>query len=667
MEEKGKKPFHEYFKFVKEVLHNYDIWDEKTKEAIQQNLITAENKLNDDSLYLGVVGPFSSGKSTFINSVIGRNFLPVDAVQGTTVTITVLKKGSSDDLVILYNNGEKALYSTDKYELLYRYNVITSDNFAFFEKIWLCLLMLCEKARKLFIGKTDTNKDCLSEKDLHKMLLLFKKVISVEEYGKEIESATLKLKELKMRKGIAIVDTPGTATVNERHTRAVQHAIGAVCEVFVVMIPYSEPVSLSLIKFMQENLLNQLDKCIFVVTKIELLQDDIEEYKRLLQVITKRLQNNFNIASPIVLPMPTLLHLEGQDRNMLKSGLFDLMPQEKKMELEMLYEKGLDRIYEILQEKNQNMVENKLLEICQVLASCLENKLNNEILKREIKIKEIKAQQVKALPDFETKINNLININQQAQSINEGLITSEINSMIDRERNFMIKSVQDCDDLENVLKVLKRRKSIHTISEDIVDKLKEQLPEIYKKMEESYVETVKHINSQINLFYGVCNLDNVIVASVRVSFPRGALHGVKDDMENMLIKTLDNLENAVKNETQTMFYSVRNCGPIKYFFGASGSGKKEQCVSDINSTYDNIEQAICLKMISEWEQKNNEMTKYLQEKSKDWQRKNEKKILSYITINNQDVTKNENCKVLAERYLADLKNYVSRLKENNNG
>ena len=81
-------------------------------ELIYKDINTVRNRLDDDWLYLGVVGAFSSGKSTFINSMIGKSILPTDAIQGTTVVASILKKSDVDDLEIKYLDGECIKYST---------------------------------------------------------------------------------------------------------------------------------------------------------------------------------------------------------------------------------------------------------------------------------------------------------------------------------------------------------------------------------------------------------------------------------------------------------------------------------------------------------------------------------------------------------------------------
>lgn len=70
-----------------------------------------DKRLNDDTFRITVVGEFSSGKSTFINAIIGCDVLS-HAVNETTATITHIRNVMEDDkrlntCEIFYNDGHK--------------------------------------------------------------------------------------------------------------------------------------------------------------------------------------------------------------------------------------------------------------------------------------------------------------------------------------------------------------------------------------------------------------------------------------------------------------------------------------------------------------------------------------------------------------------------------
>ena len=115
--------FSEYIEYIKQVIALYENGNEDKYLDIHKQLDIVQNRIIDEDLYLGVVGSFSSGKSTFINSVIQKNLLPTDAVQGTTVVASVLKKASYDDLEIEYTDGSVKRFSELSEELNKKYYI----------------------------------------------------------------------------------------------------------------------------------------------------------------------------------------------------------------------------------------------------------------------------------------------------------------------------------------------------------------------------------------------------------------------------------------------------------------------------------------------------------------------------------------------------------------
>ena len=260
--------FFEYIEYIKQVVTVYEKENENKYIGIHKDLDIVENRINDQNLYLGVVGSFSSGKSTFINSVIQKNLLPTDAIQGTTVAASILKKASYDDLEIQYMDGSVKRFSESSVELSEKYGVdyklrnnTNRKNLLFRRFInWI---------RKLIgIGiSTDKEEEAVSNSRIE----LFKKVIVTEELATDIKRVTLYYQNENIPYRIALVDTPGTESLNKRHNDVTKSAIDEICDAIVVIIPYDEPVSEELISYVNNNLEKSKSECIFVVTKIELL------------------------------------------------------------------------------------------------------------------------------------------------------------------------------------------------------------------------------------------------------------------------------------------------------------------------------------------------------------------------------------------------------------
>lgn len=83
----------------------------KLRPTFVHTLSDLKKRLNDDTFRIAVVGEFSSGKSTFINALIGRDIL-THAVNETTAAITYIYNVSESDprrntCEITYNDGRK--------------------------------------------------------------------------------------------------------------------------------------------------------------------------------------------------------------------------------------------------------------------------------------------------------------------------------------------------------------------------------------------------------------------------------------------------------------------------------------------------------------------------------------------------------------------------------
>ncbi len=165
-----------------------------------------EKRLNDKTFRLVVVGEFSSGKSTFINAIIGRDILKHAATE-TTATVTYIYNVSKDDnrintCDIEYADGK--IVNLPDLEKLRQYTTVESDiNVAEDIKsvsIYVCFLDvkypvvivdtpglngIADKHREITLGEIKKAHACIyllssngvkaSDKDFIKVLLNYQK------------------------------------------------------------------------------------------------------------------------------------------------------------------------------------------------------------------------------------------------------------------------------------------------------------------------------------------------------------------------------------------------------------------------------------------------------------------------------------------------------------
>lgn len=71
----------------------------------EKQLISLENRLSEGKLHLVVVGQFKRGKSTFLNALLGNDFLPSSVLPLTAIP-TFLYAGTSLRAEALGDNGD---------------------------------------------------------------------------------------------------------------------------------------------------------------------------------------------------------------------------------------------------------------------------------------------------------------------------------------------------------------------------------------------------------------------------------------------------------------------------------------------------------------------------------------------------------------------------------
>lgn len=104
--------------------------------------------------------------------------------------------------------------------------------------------------------------------------------------------------------------------------------------------------------FLEANLRDNIQKCRFIVTKIELLRKDVER-THLMNGVTKRIEQLLDVEEPVVIAAPTLVSLES--RNLIeKVDFLDYLPIETK---EFLTNQFLSDIADMTQAIHDNKEE----------------------------------------------------------------------------------------------------------------------------------------------------------------------------------------------------------------------------------------------------------------------------------------------------------------------
>ena len=484
-----------YFKFINSVNKILPYLDEKQRIYIKRELERLKCRLDDNSLYLGTVGSFSSGKSTFLNSILHKNLLPTDAIQGTTVTTSILKRSDIDDLDIVYTDGSRKIFSQNK----------------------------CDLIKEYFGGSEELSYD----NDFELQVELFKKLISVEEIGKKVNYVTFYYKNEHMPNGIALVDTPGTESLNSRHNEVTKNAIDNICDAIVVVIPQEKPVSEDLIDYINTNLEKQKQELIFAVTKVELLGDK-DELPMLMKNIKKRLEKGIDIEVKNVIPMPTFVYLKEVD-NEMKANIKAIngMPEDERIEMMKLYEDGIEKIKNILENNRVRYINKRAMNISDNIANSINNMISLRIKKEEEEKKKYKKSIMPVEKFRELAVERLEQFRRNMKKRLSDEIQN-INKELDRKKLEMQTTSKTCKKLKDIDKVFDFEK---IFSNYRVEKYEDISKKLLVEAEFEYNNAFMCNREKLLAEYSCCGVKEISInndADVFWSFADSELERVKN-------------------------------------------------------------------------------------------------------------------------------------------
>lgn len=234
------------------VLNKYN-WDDSVKRSLKKQLDTIVAKQNDKVLNISVIGEFSTGKSSFINALVGHELLAVNVLQGTTVAITIIEYGTSYSLSLVDKNGNP---TTTEYKNI---NYLSSA---------------------LQHYTTDPS------------------------YADTINHVRVTLPSDILKNGFRIIDTPGTNSLEQWHEEITRRAINDISDMSIILVDASRPMPETLTGFIDKTLGNSVKDCLFVANKIDIIRP--RERSGMVKFIQKKIDIAFDIEEAEVLPFASV-------------------------------------------------------------------------------------------------------------------------------------------------------------------------------------------------------------------------------------------------------------------------------------------------------------------------------------------------------------------------
>lgn len=396
---------------------------EEKQGSLSKQLERIKKRISDNKIYLGIVGEFSTGKSTLINSLIGEDFFVTNAIQGTTTTITKLEYGKKIGLKIEYTSGKVLRYDSDKTEILKLYKPDVYDHLSLFEKM---------KMRTLDMFHSNNSDKYLLE--------VFDDITTSDEISKTLNEVTVYYPSELLSNGIVIVDTPGTDSLTPSHAEITRRAIKEICDIALVIIPATQPLSQTLIDYVDDNLGDVADKCIYFITKIELIRRAIER-THLQKGVVQRVTNYLNVENPKVVFAPSLLSLE-EKGVVEKTGRTEHLSDDERLELCSQFETEINSIIGQIHNEREQTINDKIQRLTSSLRDELQTDIslkNNELRKE---LEETQMMRVKPLRDFMTEFYSTHEV--YPYSYIESVICNAISSNRAQFKRFVFDEIDGC-------------------------------------------------------------------------------------------------------------------------------------------------------------------------------------------------------------------------------
>ena len=331
----------EHISFTRNIIHKHSVSDQRKQNLFEQ-LQSIEKRTTNATLYLAVLGEFSSGKSTFINALLRQRLLKSARV-ATTASATYIKYGDILSLGVAFsNNRNRCIWATE------------SSN-----------SHLCRAISQL---KTDLPKQ-LSFKELLDLLT------SDQDVADWVKRIHISLPEERLKLGLSIIDTPGIgagADYTQNHSMVTQSVIRESADAAIVLIPSAQPMSDTLISFLKTTASHFLHRCVFVVTAMD--DQEEEQRKQIINFVKHKLKEKLGLVNPIVLESAAITMLPISKIPSYKQDIWSYW-QEQFIQLETVLLREMIR--------QRNLIISERL-VCLLQAIFLE--LNKDIEKKQKKL-----------------------------------------------------------------------------------------------------------------------------------------------------------------------------------------------------------------------------------------------------------------------------------------
>ena len=241
-----------HFSVLKKIVRDSLVNEEKDKFA--GRLEGLFNKGQSNQIHVAVVGEFNSGKSTFVNALLRERILK-EAGRPTTAAATHITRSKPHNLL-------QFLFGTKSYVTV---DFDDGHSFVFHKGNY--------SRCSAYIQQT-YNIQTLSLYDVIQV------ITTVQEVAKHVIHLHLEQKTKSIPKNMVIIDTPGfnPGEMNfDNHLQITGDIVSNVADMALILMPSTQPMSATLVNFLKTNIHRYIHRCIFLVTKVDLIPADERE------------------------------------------------------------------------------------------------------------------------------------------------------------------------------------------------------------------------------------------------------------------------------------------------------------------------------------------------------------------------------------------------------
>lgn len=480
---------------TREVLHNHNELRARAVEAIRrlgtvgearnalftlngvqmprsQFLAESAERLEKNEFTLAVVGEFSRGKSSLINTLLEAEHLLPTSIKPSTATITVLRYSLESKADVFYNSGQ----------IVENVSLSTLDEYVVADGLDGAPIKakLAGKVAKL---QAENKLENLSYDDIGKDV---QQQAPVAEQGGGIKEVHVWYPSPFLEDGITLVDTPGIGSVNPLHgeaTRSFIHKADAV----VFLINTDPVISASECNFLAF-LKDYVNRFLFVVTKIDRFTE--QERTESINYTRETIIQHAGIEDPPIFPVSAKLASDGRKESSPDKLQASGFPS---------FVKALDLF--LIRERGQSFVKDHVTEALSHLSD-IRNSVHVELQSIQLSLGDLQQRLEATRPELnkarQARNRIMSYIEDKEREIQELVMGSgnidwmRISYML-REEAFKKIDEYDWDQLKQASDLIPI-----LVRDFMAEQLQDKLDEITQKITEVRTKVVADSNSIVN-------------------------------------------------------------------------------------------------------------------------------------------------------------------------